>query len=185
MYTITNGKSISVWHAKWCDQGPLDRFIHSREIHDARMSNNDYLADVIQDGRWMWPSEWNSMFSKLSQINVPNLSQKDDTAMWVYENKKIVQYSTKVVWLTMRDKWPKVDWWHVVWFSQCSPKQAIILWMAIQGKLLTQDKMVWFQGGDLKCSLCKVCADSHNMLKCLRFKKSKAVISMAEQWSLK
>ncbi|GKD30034.1 zinc finger, CCHC-type containing protein [Tanacetum coccineum] len=54
---------------------------------------------------------------------------------------------------------PRVDWWHVVWYSQCNPKQAL---MAIQGKLLTQDIiMVWQNRDDLKYPLCKSVADSH------------------------
>ncbi|GKD24495.1 RNA-directed DNA polymerase, eukaryota, reverse transcriptase zinc-binding domain protein [Tanacetum coccineum] len=158
-----------------------NEFIRHKDIYDARVSINDCLADAICNGRWKWIDEWNS-----------------------------------------------------------SPQQAIILWMEIQKKLLTQDRMVWIQGGNLKCSLCKVCADSHdhlffechfskkvwerikskgkqlmyhvwmkrnkrtfqslfrseeelyevilgntaNMLKCLRVKKSKEVLNMANQWNL-
>ncbi|GKD64554.1 reverse transcriptase zinc-binding domain-containing protein [Tanacetum coccineum] len=59
----------------------------------------------------------------------------------------------------MSDKWLKV-----VWYSQCSPKQAIILWMAIQRKLMTQDRMIWTQTDSLKCFLCSRCNDSHDHL---------------------
>ena len=49
-----------------------------------------------------------------------------------------------------------------MWFSQCTPKHGFILWLAIQGKLLTQDRMLaWYQGVDLKCSMCNSCMDSH------------------------
>nr|GEU62977.1 RNA-directed DNA polymerase, eukaryota, reverse transcriptase zinc-binding domain protein [Tanacetum cinerariifolium] len=51
-FRIGNGRSISVWHDKWCDLGPLDRFIHNRDIYDVWMSNEDCLADAILDGRW-------------------------------------------------------------------------------------------------------------------------------------
>ncbi|GJW77335.1 RNA-directed DNA polymerase, eukaryota, reverse transcriptase zinc-binding domain protein [Tanacetum coccineum] len=87
-----------------------------------------------------------------------------DSPLWLCEGNKAMKYNTKAAWLTLRDNWPKVEWCNVVWFSQCSPKQAIILWMAIQRKLMTQDRMIWVQEGKLKCSLCNVCADSHDHL---------------------
>ncbi|GJV35561.1 RNA-directed DNA polymerase, eukaryota, reverse transcriptase zinc-binding domain protein [Tanacetum coccineum] len=108
MFKIGDGKSISVWHDKWCEIGPLDKY------------------------------------PEISQIEVPILSNKKDSVMWVCEGNKAMKYTTKAAWLTLRDNWPKVDWYHMVWYSQCSPKQAIILWMTIQRKLLTQDRMkVW------------------------------------------
>ncbi|GKA28993.1 RNA-directed DNA polymerase, eukaryota, reverse transcriptase zinc-binding domain protein [Tanacetum coccineum] len=118
------GKSIweavkigDVWHDKWCDIGPLDRY----------------------------PS--------LNQLAVPSLSMEKDRAQWLCEGNKVMDYNTKAAWLTMRDNWPKVDWCKVVWYSQCSPKQVVILWMAIQRKLMTQDRMCWMHGDTLKCSL--------------------------------
>ncbi|GJU23584.1 RNA-directed DNA polymerase, eukaryota, reverse transcriptase zinc-binding domain protein [Tanacetum coccineum] len=45
-----------------------------------------------------------------------------------------------------------------------NPKQVVILWMAIQRKLMTQDRMCWMHGDTLKCSLCNGCADSHDHL---------------------
>nr|GEZ08937.1 hypothetical protein [Tanacetum cinerariifolium] len=36
------------------------------------------------------------------------------------------------VWITLMDEWCKVNCKHIVWFSQCNLKQAVILWMAIQ-----------------------------------------------------
>ncbi|GJT51140.1 RNA-directed DNA polymerase, eukaryota, reverse transcriptase zinc-binding domain protein [Tanacetum coccineum] len=164
LYKVGNGMTISAWHDKWCAQGPLDIFISNRDLYDARLSNKACLADVISNGKWSWPIEWESEFLDLQQIAVPKLNQSKDAVKWVENNNKEESYSIKVVWQSLRDNWPKVKWKHVVWFSQCNPKQAFIIWMAVQGKLLTQDRMVWLQGNDLKCPLCKGCSDSHKHL---------------------
>ncbi|GKG60787.1 hypothetical protein Tco_0614349, partial [Tanacetum coccineum] len=74
MFKIGDGKSISLWHDKWCDQGPLDRFINNRDIYDARMSNSDCLADAIEEGRWKWADDWCFRFPEICQIKVPILS---------------------------------------------------------------------------------------------------------------
>ncbi|GJX57976.1 reverse transcriptase zinc-binding domain-containing protein [Tanacetum coccineum] len=101
----------------------------------------------------------------LNQINVPHLTNNDDTVVWTSNDNKETKFSTKVAWLSLKENWPKVEWSKVVWFSQCNPKQAFILWMAIQGKLLTQDRMMsWYKGDPLKCSLCKKEADNHKHL---------------------
>nr|GEU62973.1 hypothetical protein [Tanacetum cinerariifolium] len=75
-FRIGNGRSISVWHDKWCDLGPLDRFIHNRDIYDVRMSNEDCLADAILNGRWKWADEWGNSFPEICQIDMPILTQK-------------------------------------------------------------------------------------------------------------
>ncbi|GJW14521.1 RNA-directed DNA polymerase, eukaryota, reverse transcriptase zinc-binding domain protein [Tanacetum coccineum] len=100
--------------------------------------------------------------ASLAQISTPTFSDCKDSVKWLNAENKEVDFSTHVAWLSLREVWPRVDWWHVVWYSQCNPKQAFILWMEIQGKLLTKDRiMMWQNGDDLKCPLCKSVADSH------------------------
>nr|GEV87373.1 RNA-directed DNA polymerase, eukaryota, reverse transcriptase zinc-binding domain protein [Tanacetum cinerariifolium] len=57
IFKIGDGKSISVWHDKWCDQGPLDRFIQNRDIYDVRIGNEDCLVDAIVEGGCKWADE--------------------------------------------------------------------------------------------------------------------------------
>ena len=45
-----------------------------------------------------------------------------------------------------------------------NPRSAFILWMAVNGKLLTQDKMAKWSMGVLLCPLCSKCPDSHDHL---------------------
>ncbi|GJV46911.1 alpha/beta hydrolases superfamily protein [Tanacetum coccineum] len=60
---------------------------------------------------------------------------------------------------------PKVDWRSLVWFSQNIPSHAFVLWMAIQKRLITQDRIYqWNKDNSMKCSLCSSCMDSHDHL---------------------
>nr|XP_043618991.1 uncharacterized protein LOC122590873 [Erigeron canadensis] len=76
-----------------------------------------------------------------------------------------MEFSTQQAWIDLRDNWPKVGWNKVVCFTQMVPKHAFILWLAIQGRLLTQDKIEkWQQDCNLKCPFCQEGADSHEHL---------------------
>nr|GEV56184.1 hypothetical protein [Tanacetum cinerariifolium] len=98
IFKIRDGKSISVWHDKWCDQGPLDRFIQNRDIYDDRISNEDCLVNGIVEVRWKWADEWSSRFPELCQIDVPLLSHKRDKAVWICKVNKIVNFTTQNAW---------------------------------------------------------------------------------------
>ena len=61
--------------------------------------------------------------------------------------------------------YPKVIWYDHVWFTQCIPKHAFILWVAIKGRLKTKDRIAkWFTIQDQVCHLCKTDNESHSHL---------------------
>ncbi|GKE20011.1 RNA-directed DNA polymerase, eukaryota, reverse transcriptase zinc-binding domain protein [Tanacetum coccineum] len=73
-----------MWHDKWCNIGPLDRFISNRDVYNARLDNEARVDDLIQDGVWKWHNEWIELFPELLQILTPCLdSQKKDIVWWV------------------------------------------------------------------------------------------------------
>ncbi|GKB28957.1 RNA-directed DNA polymerase, eukaryota, reverse transcriptase zinc-binding domain protein [Tanacetum coccineum] len=70
-FRIGDGKTISVWHDKWCDQGPLDKIVNNKDIYNVRMSNKTCLVDAIKDGRWKWADEWSTKYVKLKFLDFP------------------------------------------------------------------------------------------------------------------
>nr|GEZ17200.1 reverse transcriptase zinc-binding domain-containing protein [Tanacetum cinerariifolium] len=77
----------------------------------------------------------------------------------------MTEYSTKYVWRDMECDNPKVIWRHLIWFAQCIPWHSFVLWMAIQNRLMTQDRVaVWKPNEPMKCVLCDQCPDSHDHL---------------------
>lgn len=53
----------------------------------------------------------------------------------------------------------------MIWFSQNIPRHAFMLWVSVQGKLSTQDRMEkWELQHNQVCSFCKQVQDSHNHL---------------------
>ena len=76
----------------------------------------------------------------------------------------MVNFSTNEVWRDFKEDLPVVKWWKAIWFSQCNPRWAFTLWMAVRRKPLTQDRMLKWTNDNLLCSLCKKTHDSHNHL---------------------
>ncbi|GJW13056.1 RNA-directed DNA polymerase, eukaryota, reverse transcriptase zinc-binding domain protein [Tanacetum coccineum] len=144
-WKIGNEKSVNVWHDRWCLVSPPSDFIETRDVYDARLSNKCTVSEVIHEGRFLWPDEWSNKFEELRQIQTPRLNDGiEDTAVWIYNDTK-------------------VDWFSMVWFAQSIPRHAFVIWLAIQNRLMTQDKLlIWRPNDDLKCVLCSKCPDSHN-----------------------
>ncbi|GJW12092.1 RNA-directed DNA polymerase, eukaryota, reverse transcriptase zinc-binding domain protein [Tanacetum coccineum] len=115
----------SVWYDKWCTDGPLSKFISRRDIYEARLEDNAKLSDC------------------------PNI---EDKVLWDTNDGRKVEFSTNQA--DLRVNWPNVVRRHIVWFNHLIPRQAFIFWMAVQDKLLTQDKIEkWNHDGDFKCGL--------------------------------
>ncbi|GJW25484.1 reverse transcriptase zinc-binding domain-containing protein [Tanacetum coccineum] len=109
---IGDGKSSSIWHDKWCDNGVISDLIPIEEI---------------------------------KRID-PELKMK-------------------VFWKDIRDEGEIVKWWKLLWYPQCIPRHAFVLWLAIQGRLATQDRIIkWYHGKVAVCPFCQSCPDSHGHL---------------------
>ena len=85
--------------------------------------------------------------------------------MWRCVNGSLNEFSSRIAWEHIRQNYEKVKWCNVVWFSQCNPRMAFVLWMAVKRRLQTQDRvMKWNNDFNMKCPLCNLVNDSHSHL---------------------
>nr|XP_043633199.1 uncharacterized protein LOC122604369 [Erigeron canadensis] len=145
-----------------------------RKLLNLRSELRQFIRSKIGDGastsawdaNWIWSVAWYTLFPVLISIPVISLSsvQKD------YKEQKESVFSTTIVWDSFRDLRPVVHWAALVWYSQCIPRHAFLLWLVLARKLKTQDKMLsWDKSGNMNlrllcCSLCKRGPDSHEHL---------------------
>lgn len=167
---IGNGRSISMWYDNWCQLGPLYNYISHRDLYDARLDAGLKVFDMISNGVWNWPSEWVNKFNILTEIDVPNLiPNKCDGIVWVNCNGMEMDFAVKNVCRDLSNNGPKVIWWKLVWFSQCVPKLAFILWLVMNNILSTLNRLQrWGNYVVNRCCLCKnECEDlEHLFFKC-------------------
>ncbi|GKF03997.1 RNA-directed DNA polymerase, eukaryota, reverse transcriptase zinc-binding domain protein [Tanacetum coccineum] len=170
LFSIGNGKSVSIWFDKLDLKGPLCDIIPRKDWYKVRYTNNETVADMIYNGVWIWPPQWYSNYPELYNIAIPTLSASiKDMVYWLDNQNDKKDFSTKQVWYDLRDINGKVDWYHVVWFKQFQPRHAFLLWLAIKERLATQDRLArWSCQVNAECPLCKKEKDSyvHLFFKC-------------------
>nr|GEV70803.1 hypothetical protein [Tanacetum cinerariifolium] len=102
----------------------------------------------------------------VGQINhkMNRLSDTSDRLEWRDVSGNVKPFGVATVWDSLRYKHDIIPWFHVVWFSHCVPRFSFHLWLALHGKLITQDSLrQWDVYGDLAmiCPLCAGQPDSH------------------------
>jgi uncharacterized Zn-finger protein len=75
-----------------------------------------------------------------------------DKATWIASKKGY--YVSADTWQVLRKKM-EADWWKLVWFPLATPKQAFILWLVMQDRLLIGDRLIKMgYKGYVKCAYC-------------------------------
>ncbi|KAJ0561377.1 putative RNA-directed DNA polymerase [Helianthus annuus] len=168
---IGDGMATFAWYDKWSHADPIGSFITPRMFQQAGFGINTKLAEVVNDGQWLWPEVWLDTYPALANMQIPSLTpNKKDTVAWIDNNGKETTYSSKNVWDTLRLSNPSVNWYRAVWFSQCIPRHAFLMWLVIGNKLKTQDRLKpWDVGGPVNlrlmcCPLCQHGIDSRTHL---------------------
>ncbi|XP_071739036.1 uncharacterized protein [Rutidosis leptorrhynchoides] len=149
----------------WNDYGPLVNIIASRDIRRAGFNGNATVSSLIANNSWSWPDFWCSKYPMLNNIAVPDIS-KHDCIRWRGFEGDFTDFSVRAAWDSLRPHGPIVNWYNDVWFPQCIPRHAFVIWLLIKEKLKTHDHLKpWDnrpQGGDssLLCLFCKRQPDS-------------------------
>ncbi|PWA75859.1 hypothetical protein CTI12_AA238320 [Artemisia annua] len=89
-----------------------------------------------------WPINWEDRFIEVTNVPVRKLLHDvEDKTVWIDKNGNEKKFSVKEVWKSVKEDCPKVIWYKHVWYSQCIPRHAFILWVAIKGRLNTLDRI--------------------------------------------
>ncbi|KAK1425943.1 hypothetical protein QVD17_21308 [Tagetes erecta] len=88
-----------------------------------------------------------------------------DKLVWKCNAGNLVPFSVAQAYNDLCVVQPVKEWAKFVWYSQCIPRHAFVLWMAIKGRLLTQDRLErWDSSIVMKCAFCMSQLDSHQHL---------------------
>ncbi|GKE95419.1 reverse transcriptase domain, reverse transcriptase zinc-binding domain protein, partial [Tanacetum coccineum] len=104
-------------------------------------------------------------------ILLPNINNElDDVIVWRDVRGVFHRFLVAGAWDFLWLRADVVDWYHVVWFPHCIPRHALHMWLMINEKLKTQDRLRQWDVGPsidlnlLRCPLCEMVPDSHSHL---------------------
>jgi hypothetical protein len=120
------------------------------------------LDVIIKNGSWFWPharsDELVEVQSKLFEVEIG----ATDLPIW---NSKSDQYNCADTWELLREKWPVVGWWKLIWFPNAIPRHSFIMWLVFYDALVTKQKMSgWGYVGNTLCLFCYGCQESREHL---------------------
>ncbi|XP_071715240.1 uncharacterized protein [Rutidosis leptorrhynchoides] len=97
---------------------------------------------------------------------MPQTTSLPDDITWLGLDNVPRKFSVNQVWDSIRPRSICVNWFRIVWYSQCVSKHAFLLWILMGERLKTQDKLKSWEihNVPLFCPLCKLRHDSHDHL---------------------
>nr|GEV87505.1 hypothetical protein [Tanacetum cinerariifolium] len=133
-----NGSAISIWHNTWHPVRPLSNFLSNRSLHDARLSNNCNVKDMIRGNDWIWPDEWKLQFPILNQV--PPLTLQSDKDGRLQTQDRMMKWSSDMLLCPLCDK---VSDSHDHLFFKCDFSARI--WRDLRKRITTTDPDEWDQ----------------------------------------
>lgn len=155
---IGNGKKAFFWHDNWLRIGRLIDLTGATGTRYLGVTRNARVHDAVSSGQWSVRGQRSQNFKELHQMiqaePVPSIELGEDTYLWKHEHDFYEEkFSAVRTWDLIRCKKNEVVWSRSVWFTQGIPLCAFIVWLAVQNRLSTGDRMrAW--GVQQGCILC-------------------------------
>jgi hypothetical protein len=162
-FEVGIGSNIHLWVDAWHPFGALvDKFGY-RVIYDSLSKLEAKLESVLKQGEWCWrparSEELVAIQSRLSDVPIGVV----DKPIWTIGRSDT--YVCADTWNYLRKEKTIVSRWKLVWHQLAIPKQAFILWLAVNNKLSTGDRMLaWGFMGDTSCVFCRGGTESRDPL---------------------
>ncbi|KAJ9535397.1 hypothetical protein OSB04_un001487 [Centaurea solstitialis] len=164
VHSIGDGTSTFLWFDNWHPLGPLCHFISKRDLYEAKVDVTMKVRDVVCDGFWLWPVDLWNKFSNIFKLFQPVLRENvRDKVLWRSQSGSIDDFSVAAVWDENFLNFEEKSWHKLIWFSQGVPRHAFILWLAINERLRTLDRLLkWKVKEEGVCVLCNVGMENHS-----------------------
>ncbi|GJY23650.1 reverse transcriptase domain, reverse transcriptase zinc-binding domain protein [Tanacetum coccineum] len=164
---LSNGKAKIAWKNVFRpknkgglgikDLGQWNEVLMAKHLWNIASMKESLWVKWINVFRLKGETIWDVDCEKNSSYEVKNV------ILWKTKAGQYGNFSTNKAWKDWRSSGSIMDWCDSIWFSNCTPKHSFIFWMAVQGRLSTQDRLKkWYPEKQLTCPLCEKCPDSLN-----------------------
>ena len=164
IHRIGTGEHTFLWFDNWLPVGPLLDHFSDRVVYDAAINRQAKVAAIIRNLDWAWPGshtiEMDEIRSTLASF--PKPSGNKDSIRWNITPNGL--FCTQLIWDHLREHFPKVPWYNIVWAHGGIPRQNFIMWLAVHNRLATHDRIFKYTPGPLACVLCHSNMETHDHL---------------------
>ncbi|GJW01885.1 RNA-directed DNA polymerase, eukaryota, reverse transcriptase zinc-binding domain protein [Tanacetum coccineum] len=95
-FKVGDGKSIFMWHDKWWGDVVMSDIIPNEAIQRANVNDKIKLKDMVVNGKWEWPNEWDSAFLQILLISMPEMKEGyKDSAVWMTNDAILGRLTTQ------------------------------------------------------------------------------------------
>lgn len=170
---IGNGRHISFWYDNWSDMGIIYDILGERGTLQLGIRKEATLEEAVcslRRRRSYRSAVLIEVERNLTAISAKLSNDKKDMCLWRGKSGYKPKFTTKETWLNLRPTSMQQVWTRGVWYPMATPRFAFIVWLAMQNRLSTMDRIsVWDRGVDTTCVLCKLEAESrdHLFFKCV------------------
>lgn len=133
----------------WCLSALAENF-GFRIVYDSLSNLEAKLNSVLKNRVWCWrPARSEVLVDIRSRLPEVQIGEVDKPIWTIAQSGTFVSADTCDY---SRKKKATVNWWPLVWHPHTILKHAFILWLAIQNRLTTGDRMLtWGFKGDINC----------------------------------
>ncbi|XP_017228604.1 uncharacterized protein LOC108203911 [Daucus carota subsp. sativus] len=159
-YQVGRDSDFWLWHDPWLANNSLIELFGSRVIFYMESFDLSCVRTIIREGTWDLGSS-NDQSVRDLRLKCAHLHIYDrDTILW--DGSHYNKMKLSILWDSLRPSRVKPGWYGLVWCKFMVPKSAFHMWLVVQERLLTKDRMLNFrmQVTDL-CVLCSAEPESH------------------------
>ncbi|XP_013639441.1 PREDICTED: uncharacterized protein LOC106344656 [Brassica oleracea var. oleracea] len=153
----------------WCDNWSLFRALFTH-----LSGSNSRLAIPLQatvsslcpNGSWVLPPARNEAQLQLyAYLTIVQLIDNQDYYEWEINDKTYTSFKTGIIYDYLMEQLHDVSWYASVWFSRAIPRRSFHMWLVIQNRLPTRNRLIhWGLQVDPQCLLCNRSPESRDHL---------------------
>lgn len=161
---IGNGAGTSLWYDFWLPNGGrIYNTQPARALGTTRLAWNATVADIIQNGEWLFPSGNQRLQEIWDSINFCLKVHETDHIDW--KGHPSGRFTIDSAWDVIRKRKTTDPLHRVIWFTVNMLRYSMTLWLASMGRLPTLDRpQMVNHSTNRRCILCDTVEESHNHL---------------------
>lgn len=162
-YEIGANSNFLMWHDPWANRKPILHQLHSSIVSTMGSSQLATVSDYFFNGEWQLGPSNHVDAIELRFICSKFSIKRHDAIFWDTLVGGFVTASS--IWTAIQPPAHPPAWIGIVWHPFSVPKFSLLLWLVLQQRLLTKDRIIRFGMNTLPdCLLCSNGIESHEHL---------------------